>query len=86
MKISNFLSQRKEEPIKKNKKIKRKIRNIGFYFSENSKKGYTVADFENLIRNGNIEITTRKEVVFVKIARRTEQTIKHVKENLPDIS
>jgi len=42
----------------KQKGSRRKIRNIGFYYSDfdTSKKGYTVADFENLIRSGRIKI------------------------------
>lgn len=39
------------------KRIRDEIRAIGFYFSDfSSKKGYTVADFENLIRSRQIQI------------------------------
>ena len=39
------------------KTIRNKIRNLGFYFSEfSTKKGYTVQDFENLIKTGKIKI------------------------------
>lgn len=38
--------------------IRNKIRNIGFYYSDfSSKKGYTVADIEKLVRDGEIIIT-----------------------------
>ena len=40
------------------KRIRDEIRAIGFYFSDfSSKKGYTIADFENLIRARQIEIS-----------------------------
>lgn len=39
------------------KTIRNKIRSLGFYFSDfSSKKGYTVQDFENLIKTGEIKI------------------------------
>ena len=42
----------------KQKGIRGKIRNIGFHYSDFSSKkdGYTVADFEALIRSGQIKI------------------------------
>jgi len=39
------------------KTIRNKIRSLGFYFSDfSSKKGYTVQDFEDLIKTGEIKI------------------------------
>jgi hypoxanthine-DNA glycosylase len=39
------------------KRIRDRIRDIGFYFSDySSKKGYTVADLDELIRNGAIKV------------------------------
>lgn len=41
----------------KQKTIRNRIRSFGFYFSDfSSKKGYTVQDFENLIKTGEIKI------------------------------
>jgi hypothetical protein len=40
------------------KKIRDKIRKIGFHYSDfSSKKGYTVSDLEELVRNKQIKIT-----------------------------
>ncbi|WP_298529653.1 GIY-YIG nuclease family protein [uncultured Christiangramia sp.] len=81
--ISNKEKADKEEQ----KKIRRKIRNIGFHFSKySSKKGYTVADFENLIRNGNIKITARKKIVFDETKLSKRQIIKVSNQKVPDIT
>jgi hypothetical protein len=42
----------------KQKGIRSKIRNIGFYYSDfcAKKDGYTVEDFESLIRTGKIKV------------------------------
>ena len=45
------------------KSIRNKIRSFGFYFSDfSNKKGYTVQDFEDLIKSGKIRIVEKNKV------------------------
>jgi hypoxanthine-DNA glycosylase len=47
------------------KGIRGKIRRIGFYYSDfSNKKGYTVEDFDGLIRSGQIKIIGNPEVIY----------------------
>lgn len=55
-----ILIKQKESASKDKKKgIRHKIREIGFHYSDfsSSKKGYTVLDFDNLIKSGQIRIS-----------------------------
>jgi len=56
--IKKLISEKVVATPDKQKGIRGKIRNIGFHFSDFSSKkdGYTVADFEALIRSGQIKI------------------------------
>jgi hypothetical protein len=46
------------------KLIRNKIRSFEFYFSDfSSKKGYTVQDFENLIKSGEIKIVGQEKII-----------------------
>lgn len=54
----------------KQKSIRNKIRSLNFYFSDfSNKKGYTVQDFENLIKSGEIKIVGKGEIEEKKIAK-----------------
>lgn len=54
--IKKLIADKVRATPDKQKSIRAKIRNLGFYFSDFSsmKDGYTVADFENLIQSGQI--------------------------------
>ncbi len=55
--IRKLINQKLNASKNEQKTIRNKIRNIGFYFSDfSNKKGYTVQDFENLIKTGEIKI------------------------------
>lgn len=57
--IKKLISEKVLAPPDKQKGIRAKIRNIGFHYSDfgSKKEGYTVADFEALIRMGRIRIS-----------------------------
>lgn len=57
--IKKLIAQKVVATPDKQKGIRGKIRNIGFHYSDFSSKkdGYTVADFEALIRSGQIKIS-----------------------------
>ncbi|MEI6823357.1 MAG: hypothetical protein WCL51_15610 [Bacteroidota bacterium] len=57
-KIKDLIKMKLDASPDKQKGIRNKIRNIGFYYSDfsNDKKGYTVTDFDNLIKSGSIKI------------------------------
>jgi|SRR6185312_3102790 len=57
--IKKLISEKVAATPDKQKGIRGKIRNIGFHYSDFSSKkdGYTVADFEALIRSGQIKIS-----------------------------
>lgn len=59
--IKKLIAEKVTAPSDKQKGIRAKIRNIGFYYSDFSskKEGYTVADFEELINSGKIKISNR---------------------------
>jgi len=56
--IRILIKMKLQAPPDKQKGIRQKIRNIGFYYSDFSanKDGYTVSDFDNLIKSGAIKI------------------------------
>ena len=55
--IKKLITEKIQAPSDRQKGIRDRIRKMGFYFSKySSKKGYTVADFEELIRSGNITV------------------------------
>ncbi|KGN75654.1 hypothetical protein HQ47_01590 [Porphyromonas macacae] len=69
-KIRSLISQKLLASTKEQKKIREKIRDLGFYFSDfSNKKGYTVDDFDWLIESGQI-----------RIIERTSQSINEVNE------
>ena len=57
--IKKLIAEKVVATPDKQKGIRGKIRNIGFHYSDFSSKkdGYTVADFEALIRSGQIKIS-----------------------------
>jgi len=57
--IKKLIAEKVVATTDKQKAIRGKIRNIGFHYSDFSSKkdGYTVADFEELIRSGKIKIS-----------------------------
>lgn len=56
--IRKLINQKLNASKNEQKTIRNKIRSFDFYFSDfSSKKGYTVQDFENLIKTGEIKIT-----------------------------
>lgn len=59
--IKKLIAEKVVSPPDKQKGIRGKIRSIGFHYSDFSSKkdGYTVADFEALIRSGQIKISDR---------------------------
>lgn len=56
--IKKLITDKVNATPDKQKGIRGKIRNLGFHYSDFSSKkdGYTVADFENLIRSGQIKV------------------------------
>lgn len=56
--IINLIKEKMEANATKQKAIRRKIRNIGFYFTDFYKRGskYDTASFENLIKSNKISI------------------------------
>ena len=68
--IRKLINQKLNASKNEQKTIRNKIRNLGFYYSDFSgKKGYTVQDFENLIKTGEIRIIG-KEVIENNIIER----------------
>lgn len=69
----------------KQRGIRRKIRNIGFHYSDfsSSKDGYTVADFEELIRTGQIKIIDESYEPAVKTTNGIIYTKKIVEKEHP---
>ena len=65
--ISNLKNSNREEQ----KKIRRKIRELGFYISDykstSNNKNYTVAEFNNLIKNGIIKVIGKSTYDFNKV-------------------
>lgn len=65
--ISNLKNSNREEQ----KKIRRKIRELGFYISDHkstsNNKNYTVAEFNNLIKNGIIKVIGKSTYDFKKV-------------------
>ena len=63
-KIKKLIAEKGEATPSKQKGIRNKIRELGFYYSDFSsqKDGYTVEDFNGLIRSGKIKVeATEKE-------------------------
>jgi dGTP triphosphohydrolase len=62
-----YLINKKVGASKSEQKIIRKeIRGIRFYFSDfSSKKGYTVADFDDLVRIGEVKITGNEKIPII---------------------
>ena len=55
--IIKLINQKLLASKNKQKTIRNNIRSFNFYFSDfSSKKGYTIQDFENLIKTGEIKI------------------------------
>lgn len=60
--IRKLINQKLMASSNEQKTIRNKIRSFDFYFSDfSSKKGYTVQDFDNLIKTGEIRISGKKE-------------------------
>lgn len=59
--IRKLINQKVMASTNEQKGIRNKIRNLGFYYSDfsNSRKGYTVQDFDNLIATGEITISEK---------------------------
>ena len=57
-KIKKLIAEKVEATPSKQKDIRDKIRTLGFYYSDFSPKkdGYTVEDFNALIRSGKIKV------------------------------
>ena len=62
-KIKKLIAEKVEATHSKQKGIKNKIREVGFYYSDFSsqKDGYTVEDFNALIRSGKIKVETTEK-------------------------
>ena len=55
--IRKLINQKVLASTNEQKGIRNKIRDLGFYYSDfSNKKGYTVEDFEELIKTGEIKI------------------------------
>lgn len=60
--IIKLINQKVVASKNEQKVIRNRIRGLSFYFSDfSNKKGYTVDDFEKLIKTGEITITNQKE-------------------------
>lgn len=61
--IRKLINQKLIASNNEQKNIRNKIRSFGFYFSDfSSKKGYTVQDFENLIKTGEIKTIEQGQI------------------------
>lgn len=85
LKIKRLIAEKIIASTDKQKGIRQKIRNLGLYYSDFSPKreGYTVADFESLIRTGKIKIVDKNYKPTVKAAiskpiKKSKPTIKPV--------
>ena len=69
--IKKLIAEKGKATPDKQKGIRGKIRNLGFHFSDFSSKkdGFTVADFENLIRSGQIKVVGGNYKPTSKIGR-----------------
>lgn len=66
--IRKLINQKLLASKNEQKTIRNKIRSFDFYFSDfSSKKGYTVQDFENLIKTGEIKIIGHGKVKNIKL-------------------
>lgn len=79
--IRKLINQKLYSSKIEQKSIRDKIRILGFYFSDfSSKKGYTVQDFEILIRNGEIKIIKQKIIkskqIEIKAEKKSQNLIK----------
>lgn len=72
--IRKLINQKLYSSKIEQKSIRDKIRILGFYFSDfSSKKGYSVQDFEILIRNGEIKIIKQKIIKSKQIVVKDEK-------------
>ncbi len=71
--ISNLKNSNREEQ----KKIRRKIRELGFYISDfkstSNNENYTVAEFNNLIKNGIIKVIGKSTYDFNKVQTKSRK-------------
>ena len=69
--IKTLISNLKNSNSEERKKIRRKIRELGFYISDfkstSNNKNYTVAEFNNLIKNGIIKVIGKSTYDFNKV-------------------
>ncbi len=87
--IRSLIAEKVFAKTNQQKIIRARIRNIGFHYSKFSpKKGYTVADFDNLIRDGKIIInddihqssTTERKTRKLKLKENIFSTIQESKD------
>lgn len=76
--IRKLINQKLMASTNEQKSIRNKIRSFKFYFSDfSSKKGYTVQDFENLIKSGEIKIVGKGKSENSQIKKEPKNNSKH---------
>lgn len=89
--IRKLIKQKLIASRNEQKTIRDKIRNFDFYFSDfSSKRGYTVQDFDNLIKSGEISISGKRKVENKNITKNSKrytqtQTTKQAVNKVTDI-
>lgn len=85
--IKKLIAEKIAATPDKQKRIRAEIRNIGFYYLDFSSKkdGYTVADFEALIRSGQIKISDENYMPITTTTTKLIDKLKPVEKKLPII-
>ena len=75
--IKTLISNLKNSNSEEQEKIRRKIRELGFYISDykstSNNKNYTVAEFNNLIKNGIIKVIGKSTYDFNKVQTKSRK-------------
>lgn len=75
--IKTLISNLKNSNSEEQKKIRRKIRELGFYISDfkstSNNENYTVAEFNNLIKNGIIKVIGKSTYDFNKVQTKSRK-------------
>ena len=84
--IRKLINQKLNASKNEQKTIRNKIRNFGFYFSDFSgKKGYTVQDFENLIKTGEIKIIGKEIFEKSQIESEAKTNSQNSTDEIPEV-
>jgi hypothetical protein len=86
--IKKLISEKIKATADKQKGIRDKIRKLGFYYSDfsSAKDGYTVSDFETLIRSGQIKVIGAIYITEEQnILKRKEVTKSTVNKNISNL-